>query len=165
MKLRLLMSHCKKIQWETQWEVRGGFVPIYREALCRVWAISQASVEAMECGGVVSFFELISYANEREDHSNSWGITHFSVFWQCLGTVLTPLSVSFSLQIEDQGLVEFDLSSWIHLILFSLCYALGLCHSFKSCALPLSSCFSLSSWAPSVPTMLALQTSGGATRK
>ena len=34
----------------------------------------------------------------------------------CLGTVLAPLGVSFSLQIEDQGLIEFDLSSWTHLI-------------------------------------------------
>ena len=49
---------------------------------------------------------------------------------------MAPLGVSFSLQIEDQGLVEFDLSSWTHLILIGLCYALGLCHSFKSCALP-----------------------------
>ena len=52
-----------------------------------------------------------------------------------LGTVLAPLGVSFSLQTGDQGLVEFDLSSLTHLILISLCYALGLYHSFKSCAL------------------------------
>ena len=50
--------------------------------------------------------------------------------WNCVG----PLGVSFSLQIEDQGLVEFDLSSWTQLILIGLCYALGLCHSFKSYA-------------------------------
>ena len=54
---------------------------------------------------------------------------------------MAPLDVSFSLQIEDQGLVEFDLSSWTHLILIGLCYALGLCHSFKSCALPPSLLF------------------------
>ena len=42
------------------------------------------------------------------------------------------LWVSFSLQIKDQGLVEFDLSSWTHLILIDLCYVLGLCHSFKA---------------------------------
>ena len=60
---------------------------------------------------------------------------------QCLGTVLAPLGVSFSLQIEDQGLVEFDLSSWTHLIWIGLCYALELCHSFKSCALPPSHLF------------------------
>jgi len=52
-----------------------------------------------------------------------------------------PLDVSFSLQIEYQCLVEFDFSSWTHLILIGLCYALGLCHSFKSCALPLSLLF------------------------
>ena len=79
---------------------------------------------------------VISYANEWEDHSNNWGTTHCWVFWQWFGTVLAPLGISFSLQTEDQGLVEFDLSSWTYLILISLCYALGLCHSFKSCALP-----------------------------
>ena len=47
----------------------------------------------------------------------------------------SDLELSFSLQIEDQGLVESDLSSWTHLILICLCYALGLYHSFKSCAL------------------------------
>ena len=46
------------------------------------------------------------------------------------------VGVSFSLQIGDQGLVEFDLSSWTQLILTGLCYALVLCHSFKTCALP-----------------------------
>ena len=49
--------------------------------------------------------------------------------------------MSFSLQIEDQGLAEFDLPSWTHLILISLCYALGLCHTFKNCALPASLLF------------------------
>ena len=63
------------------------------------------------------------------------------VFWQCLGTVLPPLGVSFSLQIGDQGLVEFDLSFWTHLILISLCYVLELYHSFKSFALPSSLLF------------------------
>ena len=46
------------------------------------------------------------------------------------------MGVSFGLEIGDQGLVEFDLSSWTHLILIGLCYALVLCHYFKSCALP-----------------------------
>ena len=46
------------------------------------------------------------------------------------------MGVSFSLQIGDQGLAEFDLSSWTHLILTGLCHALVLCHSFKSCAQP-----------------------------
>ena len=51
------------------------------------------------------------------------------------------MGVSFGLEIGDQGLVEFDLSSWTHLILIGLCYAPGLCHSFKSCALPPSLLF------------------------
>ena len=58
-----------------------------------------------------------------------------------LGLLIVPWNyhgtsgVSFNLQIDDQGLVEFDLSSWTHLTLISLCYSLGLCHSFKKCAL------------------------------
>ena len=84
---------------------------------------------------------LNSYVNEWEDHPNHWGTTHSSIFWQWLGSVLAPLDVSFSLQTGDQGLVEFDLSSWTHLILISLCYALVLCHSFKTCALPPSLLF------------------------
>ena len=71
----------------------------------------------------------------------SLSITNSLVFRQCLGTVLAPLGVSFSLQIEDQGLVEFDLSSWIHLISIGLCYALVLCHSSKGCAPPHSLLF------------------------
>ena len=51
------------------------------------------------------------------------------------------LGVSFSLQIGDQGLVEFGLLSWTQLILIGLCYAFVLCHSFKSCALPPSLLF------------------------
>ena len=77
-----------------------------------------------------------SYTNEWEDHPNHWWTTHSSVFWQWVGTVLPPLGVSFSLQIGDQALVEFGLSSWTHLILIGLCFTLVLCHSFKSCALP-----------------------------
>ena len=52
-----------------------------------------------------------------------------------------PLTSGCSLQIEDQCLVEFDLSSLSHLILIHLRYALVLCHSFKSCALPPSLLF------------------------
>ena len=43
--------------------------------------------------------------------------------------------MSFSLLIEDQGLVLS--ASWSHLILISLC-CLRLCHSFQSCALSFS---------------------------
>ena len=52
------------------------------------------------------------------------------------------LGVSFSLQIGDQGLVEFDLSSWTQLIFIGLCYAFVLCHS-KVMLCPLPSCFLL----------------------
>ena len=59
-----------------------------------------------------------------------------TVPWNCSGT-----GCVIQLGIKDQGLVEFDLSSWTLLILISLCYALGLCHFFKSCALPHSLLF------------------------
>ena len=52
------------------------------------------------------------------------------------GTVMATLGVSFHLLIEDQGLVLS--ASLSHLIWSVLCCVLGLCHSFKSCALPLS---------------------------
>ena len=46
-----------------------------------------------------------------------------------VGEAPTPQSfdsaLSFSLQIEDQGLVAFDLSSWTHLILISYVMPLG----------------------------------------
>ena len=92
-----------------QQQVRGGFVWIQRDRTPRVWAIrGEWPWNVMWLfGGWV-----ISYANEWEDHSNNWGTTHSSVVGQCLGTVLMPLGVSFILQIEEQGLVELDLSSW-----------------------------------------------------
>ena len=42
----------------------------------------------------------------------NWATSHCLVFqpW-CLGTVMMPLDVLFSLLIEDQGLVEVDLSA------------------------------------------------------
>ena len=89
---------------------------------------------------------VISYGNEWEGYSNYfgegmemsriWATTHSLVFWQCLGSVMAPLGVPFHLLIPDQGLA--CLPSWSHLILISSCYILGLCYSFKSCALPLS---------------------------
>ena len=52
---------------------------------------------------------VISYANEWEDHPKNWEPPIPQSF-DGKG-VLAPLGISFSLQIEDQGLVEFDLSS------------------------------------------------------
>ena len=161
--LLLFPSHCKNSVRDTA--IRGGFVQIQREAHSTGCGPSQRRVPCNMLWLVFASW-VNSYANEREDHPNHWGTTHSSVFWQCLGAVLSPLGVSFSLQFGDQDLVEFDLSSWTRLILIGLCYALGLWHSFKSCALPLPSCFMLLSWAPSRPTTtLPLQSSGETTRK
>ena len=48
---------------------------------------------------------------------------------------LAPLGVSFSLLIEDPSKWTCP-PSWTHLSLIGLCCVLGLCHTFKSCALP-----------------------------
>ena len=108
---------------------------------------------------------VIPYANEGEDHSNHWETIHSSILRQCLGKVLAPLGVSFSSQIGDQGLAEFDLSSWTHSILIGLCYSPGLVIISKFVPCPLPSYFKLFSWAPSGPTVSPLQSSGGTTRK
>ena len=62
---------------------------------------------------------VISFANKWEDYFNyfrdmveisrNWATNHSLVFWQCLGTAMAPLGVSFSLLIEDQGLIKVDL--------------------------------------------------------
>ena len=55
------------------------------------------------------------------------------------GTVMATLGVSFHLLIEDQGLVLSAILVPFDLIgLCGLCCVLGLCYSFRSCALPLS---------------------------
>ena len=107
MKLRLLMSHCKNSVRDSIGK-RWICADSERSIDHRMWAITKRSAVAMECGGLVFASWVISHANEWEDHSKNWGTIHSSVFWQCLGTVLAPLGVSFSLQIEDQGLVESD---------------------------------------------------------
>ena len=61
---------------------------------------------------------------------------HFLVFSQCLGTVRAPLGVSFHLRIEEQILVLSAILVPFDYNWFVLCP--WLCHSFKSCALPLS---------------------------
>ena len=76
-----------------------------------------------------------SYADEWEDHPNNWGTTHPPLSFDSALELSCHMGVSFSLQIGDQGLVEFDLSSWTHLILIGVCYVLVLSYSFKSCAL------------------------------
>ena len=53
-----------------------------------------------------------------------------------------PLVVSFSLLIEDQGLVKADLSAIVDPFDSNrFMFILGLCHSFKSCILHLSLLF------------------------
>ena len=85
----------------------------------------------------------MSYANEWEDYSNKFweeveilATAHYLVFWQCVGTFMAPLGVSFHLVIEDQGL--FLSAIFIPADLIGLCCVLGLYHCFKSCSLPLS---------------------------
>ena len=88
---------------------------------------------------------VISYANEWEDYSNYlgdgaetswiWATAHSLVLvtWNCHGTSGCVISLADS---GSRSSLVYHL--WSHLILISLCCVLGLCHSFKSCALPLS---------------------------
>ena len=84
-----------------------------------------------------------------------------TVSWNCLSPLAVLKIARSSLQIEDQGLFEFGLSSWTHLILIGLCYALGLRHSFKSCALPSSLLFLVlflsPTWANNVASTIFLR--------
>ena len=81
MKLRLLMSHCKENS------VRG--TAMDKRWIC--WGLERSTLQ--ECGPSQSGVQwpwnvvwlvfaawVMSYANEWEDHSNNWGITHSSVF-------------------------------------------------------------------------------------
>ena len=91
---------------------------------------------------------VISYANEWEDYSNYFGkggdfqdLGHrpllglSTVPWNCHGTSGVP----FHLLIEDQGLVLSAILAPLDSNWFILCpWATRMCHSFKSCALPLS---------------------------
>ena len=159
MKLRLLMSHykisvrdtaigkswiCSDLERGTLQECGPSWRGVQRPRNV-VWLVRPRNVVWL-----VFTSWVISRANEWEVHSNNWVTIHALVFWQCLETVLAPLGMSFSLQIEDQSLLEFDLSSGTHFILIGLCCALGLCHFFKSCASP-PHCFMLFFWAPSCP--------------
>ena len=80
MKLRLLMSHCKNSVRDTAISKRWICADSERSTDHRMWAITEGSAVAMECGGLVFASWVISYANEWEDHSKNWETTHSSVF-------------------------------------------------------------------------------------
>ena len=97
--------------------------------------MERASAVAMECG-VAGFFQAGSFNMLMSGRIIPIiGNQQMTVSWNCLSPLAVLKIARSSLQIEDQGLFEFGLSSWTHLILIGLCYALGLCHYFKSCAL------------------------------
>ena len=79
---------------------------------------------------------------------------------------MAPLGVSFSLQIEDQGLVEFDLFAILDPFDFNpfmLCpWAMSF---FKICALFPSLLFQAFSLSPFLDHKVASKSSGGTTRK
>ena len=139
MKLRFLMSHCRR-----------------DKVIVKKWIYSDSERSTFHTlslghhrGRVVVWLVfigwVISYVNQWEDCficfgegveiSRNWATTHSLVFWQCLGTVMVPQGASFSLLIEDPSKWTCP-PSWTHLILIGLCCVLGLCHTFKSGALP-----------------------------
>jgi len=60
---------------------------------------------------------------------------------------------------SPRGHKELDMTGWLHFHF----HVMGILSKVVPCPLP--SCFILFSWAPSGPTMLPLQSSGGTTRK
>ena len=88
---------------------------------------------------------VISYANEWEDYSNYFGEgAETSRIWATAHSLSfnSALRLSWHLQCHFtcwlRMKVQPCLPSWSHSILIAVCCVLGLCHSFRSCALPLS---------------------------
>ena len=93
-------------------------------------------------GGVFQLFQ------EGTGISRNWATTHFLILMVGLGTVMVPVDVSLSLLCYSEHILKLKVwwkstcpPSWTHLVLISLCHVLGLCHSFKGCALPPSLLF------------------------
>ena len=82
-----------------------------------------------------------------------------------LRTVMAPVGVSFSLVMcYSEPILRLKVQwkstcppSWTHLVLIRLCHVLGLCHSFKSCALPPSLLFQYESTADQSSTKRHLE--------
>ena len=81
--------------------------------------------------------------------SKNQATAHFLILMVSLGNVMVPVGVSFSLLMcFSECILRLTVywkstcpPSWTHLVLISLCHVLGLCHSFKCCALPPSLLF------------------------
>ena len=88
--------------------------------------------------------EYSSYFGEGVGISRIWPTTHFLIFIVGLGTVMVPMSPSFSLLVcYNECMLRLKVYRkqthppfWTQLILTSLYHVIGLCHSFKVCALP-----------------------------
>ena len=79
------------------------------------------------------FWWRVGDFEEGLEISRNWVTAHSLVFWQCLGTIMAPQCVSFSLLIEDQGLVglsaildPFD-SNWFMLCPWAMSFFQKLC--------------------------------------
>ena len=63
------------------------------------------------CHCLLWWEDYSNYLGQGVEISRNPSTAHFLVFWWWLGTVLEPLDVSFSLLIEDKGLIKVDLSA------------------------------------------------------
>ena len=115
MKLKFLMSHHRKNSVSDK-VIGKKWTYLERNTLHRqsvehlrgwVWSLEMGWLVFMDW--VISYAKWEPYSNcfgERLEISRNWATAHLLVFWWCLGTALAPLGVSFSLLIEDQGLVR-----------------------------------------------------------
>ena len=147
-KLRFLVSHHRKNSERDNVVSKKRIYSDSERSACHRRSVShrRGRVWLQNVARLVFIGWIISYANEWEGYSNYflegveiyriWSITHSLVFGQCLGTVMAPWVCHFTccLRIKSWSC----LPSWSHLIWIGLCCDLGLCHSFRSCVLPLS---------------------------
>ena len=95
----------------------------------------------------IQFYMLMSglvysiHFEEGLEIARDWATAHSLVFWQCLGTIMAPLCVAFSLLIEDQGLVGLSaISDPFYSNRFMLCpWAMSFLSKVVPC--PFASCY------------------------
>ena len=85
---------------------------IDREAWCAaIHGVTKSCTRLSDWTELNEWEDYSRYFWERLEISRIWATALSLVFWQCLGTVMAPLDVSFSLLIGDQGLNKVNLST------------------------------------------------------
>ena len=155
MKLRYWCLIAERIQWETNERSEMDLFRGKHTPQTKCGPLQRVSATARKCG-IVSFYGLgnfmedySKYLEEGVEISRSGTMAHFLVFWPVpvdLETVRVLLGMSFSLLIEDQGLVWSWLVCHLGPIWFLSVYVVSVGYVLLSKVepWPLPSCFSIS---------------------